>query len=368
MSKGNKTEKNVKYNAEHSKVVHLAPVIAPPTRNVGISTFSNMAKQAESLVHGDNSLVFNTYLGNIIFRSNKLDLKDCLNVNFANKTLENVNAIHLKNGIIEGISDGYTNNNQGIVFRLSDKKIALSTVFGSEMLQKSDQMNKEFNLEVERRKYDDNVLLSKLQETSEHCEMVLRMVHYIHFDTENHSFSVNIPFEDASSTYTSFVDLMPSETVEQSQINKYPDEGLTELQPVNSSSVEVLNIDRYGIKINGQIIFNNHTYNKISTSLDAALHTSIPTTKAVSDELFKQVNILSNNISKNASDIASNANKIASNTTNIASNANKIASNTTNIASNTANIASNSSEITNLQNIIRTLESRIQALEEQIQK
>ena len=379
MSHGSKQKKPHKQEREEYIQPQIVPqIIQIPrqltSRNVGIATFSNLSKQAEALLNGDNSVVFNNYTNNLIFRSNKLDVKECLNLNFVDKCINNINALKfVENGAIKGISDGYSTNKQGVVSRLSDKEIALSTVFGYEMLQKNDKMTKDFNLEVEKRKYDDNVLLSKLQETSDTCEMVLRMVHYIHYDTSNHSFSIDIPFEDSTSTHTSYVDLMPSETVVPAEINTDPDDGQSTLEPVNSSTTQVLNIDRNGIEIHGDINVNGHMYNQISTSLDSALDTSIPTTKAVSDELTKQVGLLSNrintnvsNIDINATNIAKNASDIATCTTNITQNTSNIATNTTNISKNASDIAKNSSDITALRSLLSTIQGTLQSYEERI--
>ena len=189
---------------------------------------------------------------------------------------------------------------------------------------------------------------------------------------------------------------MPSETVIPAEINPDPDEGLSELPQINSSTTQVLNIDRNGIEIHGDINLNGHTYNQISTSLDSALDTSIPTTKAVSDELTKQVNLLStrintnvSNIDINATNISKNASDIATCTTNIAKNASDIAVHEANISKNTADIEahagsinSNSSDIshmestlslqqmtiTRLREDITELENRIKTLEELVIK
>ena len=344
------------------------------SRNIGIATFSSISKQAEALLSGDNSVIFNNYTNSLIFRSSKLDMKECLNLHFVDKTINNVKSLSFgKAGTIKGISDGYQTNSQGVVVRVSDREIALSTAFGNEIIQKNDKMTKDFNLEVERRKYDDNVLLEKLNETSSACEMALRLINYIYYDTENHSLSVIIPYESPTSTQTSYVDLMPSETVIPAEINPDPDEGLSELPPINSSTTQVLNIDRNGIEIHGDINLNGHTYNQISTSLDSALDTSIPTTKAVSDELTKQVGLLSNRINTNVSNIdinttniSKNASDIATCTTNITQNTSNIATNTTNISKNASDIAKNSSDITALRSLLSTIQGTLQSYEERI--
>ena len=77
----------------------ILPQIKPPqnfspqSKNVGSATFSNIAKQAESLVSGDNSIVFNNYNNNAVFRSSRVDLNDCVSVDAVNKSIKIVNEL-----------------------------------------------------------------------------------------------------------------------------------------------------------------------------------------------------------------------------------------------------------------------------------
>ena len=104
----------------------ITPVIPPgnrfttTSRNVGSATFSSMAKQAESLVNGDNSIMFNSYNNNAVFKSARMDVNDCVAVDVLNKSINNVSAIAFENNtILQGISDGYTINNQGASSRVA---------------------------------------------------------------------------------------------------------------------------------------------------------------------------------------------------------------------------------------------------------
>ena len=90
MSHGSKQKKPHKQEREEYIQPQIVPqIIQIPrqltSRNVGIATFSNLSKQAEALLNGDNSVVFNNYTNNLIFRSNKLDVKECLNLNCCKK-------------------------------------------------------------------------------------------------------------------------------------------------------------------------------------------------------------------------------------------------------------------------------------------
>ena len=241
-----------------------SPVLPPgnrftsTSRNVGTATFSSMAKQAESLVNGDNSITFNTYNNNAVFRSARTDINDSVSIDIINKTINNVSAVVFNNNtLIQGISDGYTVNNQGAMVPLYDSNIALSTAFGYEYAQTTDNLRKDLNIEIERRKYDHSVLLSSFQQTSEACEHAVRMIHYIDYDTENHAVNIVIPYENAESQTTSFVDDMPSETIAYDDINTDPSTGVIEFAPRASEQRTVVSINRDGTIIDGSAVVSS---------------------------------------------------------------------------------------------------------------
>ena len=238
----------------------LIPVIPPgnrfasTSRNVGTATFSSMAKQAESLVNGDNSIMFNSYNNNAVFKSARMDVNDCVSIDVLNKSINNVSVIAFDNNtMIQGFSDGYTINNQGATVPLYDSSIALSTAFGYEYAQTTDNLRKDLNIEIERRKYDHSVLLSSFQQTSDACEHAVRMIHYISYDTDNHTVSVVIPFEDEQSANLSYVDDMPSETLTYDTINPDPAGGILEYEPRASDEKTIVTINRDGTSIDGSV-------------------------------------------------------------------------------------------------------------------
>ena len=244
----------------HNDEPIITPVIPPgnrfasTSRNVGAATFSSMAKQAESLVNGDNSIMFNTYNNNAVFRSARMDINDSVSIDIVNKSVNNVNAVVFDNNtVIQGISDGYTINSQGATVPLYDSSIALSTAFGYEYAQTTDNLRKDLNIEIERRKYDHSVLLSSFQQTSEACEHAVRMIHYIDYDTENHAVNIVIPYENSESQTLSFVDDMPSETVTYDDINADPSTGIIEFEPRPSEQRTVISINRDGTIIDGTV-------------------------------------------------------------------------------------------------------------------
>ena len=242
----------------------ITPVIPPgnrfttTSRNVGSATFSSMAKQAESLVNGDNSIMFNSYNNNAVFKSARMDVSDCVAVDVLNKSINNVSVIAFENNtILQGISDGYTINNQGAMVPLYDSNIALSTAFGYEYAQTTDTLRKDLNIEIERRKYDHSVLLSSFQQTSAACEHAVRMIHYIDYDTENHAVNVVIPYENPQSQTLTHLDDMPSETISYSGIDSNPSTGIVEEEPVPSEQKTIVTIERDGTIIDGSAIVSS---------------------------------------------------------------------------------------------------------------
>ena len=121
----------------------VLPKITPPvqymthSRNDGHSSFAHLAKQAETLSNGDNSIVFNSYNNNIVFRSKRSDVNECLCIEAHTKSMRNVNEITFKDkSVIDGISSGYTINAQGAKIPINDEKLALSTVFGYDIIKR----------------------------------------------------------------------------------------------------------------------------------------------------------------------------------------------------------------------------------------
>ena len=170
------SSKHNKNNTRHVKKPHKQPEIPPqiiiqrPTpnnpilpQNSGVSTFSNLSKQAESLVNGDISITFNNYNNHVMFRSKNVEMNDSVNIDVIHKKLQNIKAISFDNNSeIAGISDGYTLNKQGVKVPLYDKNVALSTVFSYEYQHKIDAVRRDLNSEIEKRRYEDELLRNRI--------------------------------------------------------------------------------------------------------------------------------------------------------------------------------------------------------------
>ena len=127
--------------------------------NVSTATFSNLSKQAESLVNGDISIQFSNYNNNILFKSKHIETNNCVNLDVIHRKIQKLNAISFENNSeLKGISDGYTTNKQGSKIPVYDKNIALSTVFAYEYQHKIDSIRRDLNSEIEKRKYADDLL------------------------------------------------------------------------------------------------------------------------------------------------------------------------------------------------------------------
>ena len=158
MRKNTKPKKN-------EQITYVIQQTPPPqqhftsTNNASMATFSNLAKQAESLVNGDISIQFSNYNNNILFKSKHLETNECVNIDVMHRKLQKINAISFDNNSeLKGISDGYTTNKQGAKIPLYDKNIALSTVFAYEYQHKIDSVRKDLNSEIEKRKNADDLL------------------------------------------------------------------------------------------------------------------------------------------------------------------------------------------------------------------
>ena len=130
--------------------------------NSGTATFSNLSKQAESLVNGDISITFNNYNNHVMFRSKNVDMNDSVNIDVIHRKLQNIKAISFDNSELTRISDGYTLNKQGVKVPLYDKNVALSTVFSYEYQHKIDAVRRDLNSEIEKRRYEDELLRNRI--------------------------------------------------------------------------------------------------------------------------------------------------------------------------------------------------------------
>ena len=149
----------------NQKPTAQTPLILPS--NNGIATFSNLSKQAESLVNGDISITFNNFNNHVMFRSKNIETNDSVNIDVIHKKLQNIKAISFDNNSeIKGISDGYTTNSQGAKVPLYDKNVALSTVFAYEYQHKIDAVRKDLNSEIEKRRNEDERINKRVDEAN----------------------------------------------------------------------------------------------------------------------------------------------------------------------------------------------------------
>ena len=140
----------------------------PSSKNVGSATFSNIAKQAESIVSGDNSIVFNNYNNNAVFRSSRVDMNDCVSVDAVSRSIKNVNDINfVDKSTLKGICDGYVLNSQGTKILLNDKNIALSTAFSYKLMNELAKTNANIKLESSKREESHNQLHSMIKDLEE---------------------------------------------------------------------------------------------------------------------------------------------------------------------------------------------------------
>ena len=157
------------------------------TSNVSTATFSSMSKQAESLVSGGNNVLFNPYNNNLVFQWVAMNLNECLSIDIINRSLLNLKSLKfVDNGVINGISDGFTVDDKGQVVQIYDPSIALSCAFGYKIQTESDETAGRLNIEIERRQLDFETLLNKYKETDKNALHAESMIHYIDFDLTNH--------------------------------------------------------------------------------------------------------------------------------------------------------------------------------------
>ena len=233
------------------------------TSNVSTATFSSMSKQAESLVSGGNNVLFNPYNNNLVFQWVAMNLNECLSIDIINRSLLNLKSLKfVDNGVINGISDGFTVDDKGQVVQIYDPSIALSCAFGYKIQTESDETAGRLNIEIERRQLDFETLLNKYKETDKNALHAESMIHYIDFDLVNHVMKFIIPVEDATGTL-SFGDTLPAETMEYGSIvpGKYdPNVGIEEIEKRGFTDKEIVNVSKDGVLIDGLVAATGSVY------------------------------------------------------------------------------------------------------------
>ena len=227
--------------------------------NVSTATFSSLAKQAESLVSGGSSVIFNAYNNNLAFKWISTNINDCLSIDIINRFLLNIAKLKFANNSeIVGISDGFTVDDKGQVVQLYDPTIALSCAFGYKIQTETDDTKGRLNIEIERRQLDFELLLNKYKQTDANALHAESMIHYIDYDLDNHTMSFIIPVEDPTGTL-SHGDTLPAETMVAGPIipGAYnPSVGIDEIPQQTYINKELVNISKDGVLINGNNIVN----------------------------------------------------------------------------------------------------------------
>ena len=267
--------RNKDSNTDKRKEI-IQQIVAPKPKpqllssNVSTATFSSMSKQAESLVNGGNSVLFNPYNNNLVFQYVAMNLNDCLSIDVINRSILNLISLKFANsGIINGISDGFTVDDKGQVVQIYDPTIALSCAFGYKIQTESDETVGRLNIEIERRQLDFETLLTKYKETDKNALHAESMIHYIDFDLVNHEMKFIIPVEDATGPLT-FGDTLPAETMEYGSIvpGKYdPNVGINEIDKMNITNEEIVNVSKDGMIINGDLLVSE----KLSVQQDLTM-------------------------------------------------------------------------------------------------
>ena len=151
-------------------------VRAPPTAgasSVSTATFSSMSKQAESLVSGGNSVVFNPYNNNLVFQWIAMNMNDCISIDTMKRAIANIANIQFTSGGTQ-------------IVQLYDPTIALSCAFGYKIQTESTETSTRLDVEIERRQLDFSQLLMKYQETDRNAMHAESMIHYIDFNLTDH--------------------------------------------------------------------------------------------------------------------------------------------------------------------------------------
>ena len=232
---------------------------APPTAgasSVSTATFSSMSKQAESLVSGGNSVVFNPYNNNLVFQWIAMNMNDCISIDTMKRAIANIANIQFTSGgTMTGISDGFIVDDRGQIVQLYDPTIALSCAFGYKIQTESTETSTRLDVEIERRQLDFSQLLMKYQETDRNAMHAESMIHYIDFNLTDHVMTFRIPVEDEMGTL-SHGDMLPAETMEYGAIvpGRYdPHVGIDEVEMMGFTSRDVVTVDRDGIAVDGTV-------------------------------------------------------------------------------------------------------------------
>ena len=256
-SNDSKDERKMSDNSLQPTQVMMASGPTQSMSSVSTATFSSMSKQAESLVNGGTSVVFNPYNNNLVFRWISMNLNDCVSIDTINRALANISSIGFTSGgTMTGISDGFIVDDRGQIVQLYDPTIALSCAFGYKIQTESTETSNRLDVEIERRQLDFSQLLLKYQETDRNARHAESMIHYIDFNLTDHVMTFKIPVEDASGTL-SHGDMLPAETMEYGEIvpgEHNPHVGIDEVPMIGFTSKDVVTVDRDGVLVDGVVV------------------------------------------------------------------------------------------------------------------
>lgn len=249
-----KNESKASENVLQPTQVITKPTVSPGMNSVSTATFSSMSKQAESLVNGGTSVVFNPYNNNLVFRWISMNLNDCISIDTINRVITNISRMNFTSGgTMTGISDGFIVDDRGQIVQLYDPTIALSCAFGYKIQTESTETSNRLDVEIERRQLDFSQLLLKYQETDRNALHAESMIHYIDFNLTDHEMIFKIPVEDSSGTL-SHGDTLPAETMEYGEIvpGEYdPNVGIDEVPMTGFTSRDIVIVNKDGVTITG---------------------------------------------------------------------------------------------------------------------
>ena len=262
-------EKDTKQQSQQISVVSSSMFNKPRIGNSSVSTYSSMAKVAESLVNGGASIMFNSYNNSIVFKWVSQDINDSLSIDLINRVLSNIDTIYFTNGsFIKGISNGFTYNNRGQLVQQYDENIALSTAFGYEITQLSNNTIINLNTEIEARQSDSRLLLTAYQQTEQNIKNAESLVHYLEFDLENHILYIVIPVETDEGE-PSHGDALPSETLtmDETEDGVYdPSIKIEEVEEKQFTNFVNTQFDKDGLTVYGNINCLNVNAEKVESS------------------------------------------------------------------------------------------------------
>ena len=252
--------------------------------NSSVATYSSMAKVAESLVNGGAS-----YNNSIVFKWVSQDINESLSIDLINRILSNIENIYFTNGsFIKGISNGFTLNNRGQLVQQYDENIALSTAFGYDITQLSNNTIINLNTEIEARQSDSRLLLTAYQQTEQNIRNAESLVHYLEFDLDNHILYIVIPVEVSETEEGEFShgDALPSETLTMNEIEDGvydPSIKIEETQEKKYTNYVNTQFDKDGLTVYGNINCMNVNAEEIqSTSI---LSEQLQSTSILSEEI-----------------------------------------------------------------------------------